>query len=127
MSSNRGRDTGPELALRRELHARGLRYYVHRRPIQTLRRTADIVFPRLRLAVFVDGCFWHSCPQHKTQPKTNGAWWQAKLDRNAERDRETDLYLVTHGWATVRIWEHELPDRAADEVEAAVRLLGSTH
>lgn len=107
--------------MRRLLHARGLRYRVDRVLPGLPRRRADIVFPRHKLAVFVDGCFWHGCPEHKTVPKTNAAWWAAKLARNAERDRETDTHLVELGWTVLRIWEHEDPDRAADLVEAAVR------
>lgn len=121
MTSNRGRDTGPELALRRELHARGLRYYVNRRPIPTLRRTADIVFPRLRIAVFVDGCFWHGCPEHHTVAKTNADYWATKVLGNIERDRDTDTRLTAAGWTVYRVWEHEKPGDAADGIETAIR------
>src|SRR5829696_7027401 len=89
MRANRGRDTGPELALRRALHARGLRYFVNRRPVSSLRRTADLVFPRVKVAVFVDGCFWHGCPKHHTPAKTNSDFWANKVERNRERDAET--------------------------------------
>jgi DNA mismatch endonuclease, patch repair protein len=111
------KDTAPELALRRELHRRGRRFRVHLRPLQGLRRTADIVFPRHRVAVFVDGCFWHRCPEHGSDPKNNSAWWDAKLRRNVERDRETDRILEDSGWTAVRVWEHEAVDAAADRVE----------
>ena len=85
------------------------------------RRRADLTFPTQRVVVFVDGCFWHACPEHKTPPKANRAWWGAKLNRNIERDRETDEYLMAMGWTVIRIWEHEASDLAADRVEAAVR------
>jgi DNA mismatch endonuclease (patch repair protein) len=121
MSRQRRRDTGAEMALRRILHSRGLRYRVDQ-PLPGLsRRRADLTFPTQRIAVFVDGCFWHGCPEHRTEPKTNDAWWAEKLRRNVERDRETDEHLTAQGWTVVRIWEHEWPDAAADRVEAAVR------
>lgn len=109
------RDTGPELALRRELHARGLRF---RKNYPGLPGRPDIVFPRARIAVFVDGCFWHRCPQHSTFPKTNSAWWAAKLDANVARDRRQDHQLADAGWAVVRVWEHEPVELAGDRVEA---------
>jgi DNA mismatch endonuclease (patch repair protein) len=112
------RDTLPELALRRELHQRGLRYRVDIAPLAGLRRRADIVFTRQRLAVFVDGCFWHRCPDHGTDPKNNADWWRAKLDKNVQRDRDTDAVLVAAGWLIVRVWEHTEPVRAADIVQA---------
>jgi DNA mismatch endonuclease (patch repair protein) len=116
MSRQASRDTAPELSIRRVLHANGLRYRLHRRPVPTLRRTADIVFSRTRVAVFVDGCFWHCCPEHGTKPKTNAAWWAEKLARNVERDRETDALLSDAGWRVLRIWEHEEPDAAAARI-----------
>jgi DNA mismatch endonuclease, patch repair protein len=115
------RDTKPELALRSELHRRGLRFRVDRAPVPGLRSRADIVFGPARVAVYVDGCFWHSCPEHGTRPKANADWWERKLDRNQERDRETDRVLREHGWEVVRVWEHEDPVKAADRVEAALR------
>src|SRR5262245_55511888 len=93
-------DTGPELALRRELHRRGLRYFVGRPPLGTARRRrADIVFPRLSVAVFVDGCFWHGCPEHMTWPKANAEWWRAKIEANIARDQRTDEQLRDAGWS----------------------------
>ena len=115
------RDTKPELALRRELHRRGVRFWVDRTPIPGIRSRADLVFPRSRLAVFVDGCFWHRCPVHGTAPKYNSEWWQAKLDANEERDRRINAQLADAGWLPVRIWEHENPTEAADSVQALVR------
>ncbi len=86
-----------------------------------LRRRADIVFGPTRVAVFVDGCFWHSCPTHATRPKANAAWWRTKLERNVERDRETDGELSNAGWVVLRFWEHDDPISAADITESAVR------
>jgi len=121
MVANRRRDTGPEMALRRALHARGLRYRVdHPLPFDR-RRRADVVFPRARVAVFVDGCFWHGCPEHGTMPKANRAFWREKIARNRARDADTDRRLVELGWTVLRFWEHEDVERAADAVEAAVR------
>jgi DNA mismatch endonuclease, patch repair protein len=120
MSQQRNRDTGPEMALRRELHRRGHRFRVARRPVAELRSTADIVFGPARVAVYVDGCFWHSCPEHATQPVSNGAWWAEKLARNRERDKQTDEALAQAGWTVVRVWEHERCDEAADRVAAAL-------
>jgi DNA mismatch endonuclease (patch repair protein) len=114
------RDTTPELAIRSELHRRGLRFRVDRAPVTGLRSRADIVFGPSRVAVYVDGCFWHSCPEHATRPKANAEWWERKLNRNQDRDRETDRVLAEHGWTVVRIWEHEDPVAAADRVAAAL-------
>jgi DNA mismatch endonuclease, patch repair protein len=115
------RDTLPELAIRSELHRRGLRFRVDRAPLPGLRSRADIVFGPARVAVYVDGCFWHSCPEHGTMPKANAEWWERKLKRNQERDIETDRALREHGWEVVRIWEHEDPVEAAAGIEAKVR------
>jgi DNA mismatch endonuclease (patch repair protein) len=121
MARVRRRDTAPELALRRILHARGLRYRVDRAPLPDLaRRRADLVFGRARVAVFVDGCFWHGCPEHATMSKTNSDWWASKLAGNVRRDRDTDRRLANAGWSVVRIWEHEDPNTAAEKVGAAV-------
>lgn len=120
MRANRGRDTAPELALRRLLHARGLRYFVQRRPIPDLRRTADIVFPKLKIAVFVDGCFWHGCPEHHTTAVNNAAYWATKVQSNRERDVDTNRSLKQAGWLPVRIWEHVEPATAADLVQQVV-------
>ncbi|WP_048832545.1 very short patch repair endonuclease [Nocardia cyriacigeorgica] len=120
MSRQRRAGTAPELALRRELHRRGLRYFVDRAPIRGQRRRADVVFPRLRVAVYVDGCFWHSCPQHATYPKNNAEWWAEKLAGNVARDRATDDALAAAGWRVIRIWEHEDPVAAAGRIAAAL-------
>lgn len=121
MARQATRDTAPEISLRRELHRRGLRFRVGQRPVPKLRGTPDIVFGPARVAVYVDGCFWHSCPQHATQPASNRDWWKQKLARNRERDRTADATLAAAGWVVVRVWEHESPDEAADRVEAIVR------
>ncbi len=116
------RDTAPELALRRELHRRGLRYLVDRTPPGTnRRRRADLVFRGARVAVFVDGCFWHSCPVHLHLPKANADWWRVKLASITARDRDTDAQLAGAGWRSHRVWEHEDVVEAADRVERLVR------
>jgi DNA mismatch endonuclease (patch repair protein) len=121
MSSNRPRDTRPELALRRAVHALGLRYRVSARPLPGLSRTADLAFRRARVAVFMDGCFWHGCPQHHTVASTNAEYWAEKVRRNRERDAETDRLLEESGWLSVRVWEHEDPLEAAMTIRDAVR------
>ncbi|WP_285704609.1 very short patch repair endonuclease [Microtetraspora sp. NBRC 16547] len=120
MRSNKSRDTIPELALRRAVHALGLRYRVAVRPLPGRRLTADLVFPRLRIAVFLDGCFWHGCPEHHSVAKTNSAYWAEKLRRNRERDADTDRLLKEAGWSVIRIWEHEDPVVAAQHVAEVV-------
>ena len=121
MSTLARRDTAPELALRCVLHRRGLRYRVHRRPLPGLARQADIVFTRAKVAVFVDGCFWHGCPEHgRRAHRTNGWYWLAKIAANKDRDRDTDERLIAAGWIPVRVWEHEQPDVAADSVVDAI-------
>ena len=121
MRSNKGRDTKPELALRSAVHALGLRYRVNARPLKGVRRTADLLFTRARVAVFLDGCFWHGCPEHHTVARTNGDFWAQKVSDNRRRDRDTDAKLAEAGWRSVRIWEHEDPAEAARRVRAAVR------
>jgi DNA mismatch endonuclease, patch repair protein len=121
MSRVRRRDTAPELELRSELHRRGLRYRVDRRPLQGVPSRADLVFGPARVAVYVDGCFWHSCPEHGTMPRSNEAFWQDKLARNRERDAAVNALLAESGWTVVRIWEHEGIAAAADRVEGAVK------
>ncbi|WP_121388689.1 very short patch repair endonuclease [Actinokineospora cianjurensis] len=120
MSRQRARDTGIELALRKALHARGLRYRVHQRPVRTVRREADVVFTRARVAVFVDGCFWHGCAEHATWPRRNAAFWRDKIETNQRRDRDTDARLTEAGWLALRVWEHEDPVVAAERVQAEV-------
>jgi len=119
MIRQKRRDTAAELGLRRELFRRGLRYRVDYRV--TGRRRVDVAFTRRKVAVFVDGCFWHRCPIHGTLPKANGNWWRSKLEANERRDRLTDAELVSLGWLVIRVWEHEDPAEAADRIERAVR------
>lgn len=122
MRNQKRRETRPELALRRELWSRGLRYRVDAAlPLRGGRRRADLLFTRARVAVFVDGCYWHSCPLHGTAPRANASWWAAKLQTNVWRDRDTDLQLAELGWLSVRVWEHEEAFAAADRVAALVQ------
>ena len=114
------RDTGPERRLRSALHARGLRFFVDRSPIAGMRARADLVFPGKRVAVFVDGCFWHGCPIHGTTPKNNAAWWRAKLYANQERDLRVAAHLRDAGWSVVRVWEHCSLEDAVDAVTEAL-------
>lgn len=118
MSRARRRDTSPELALRRELHRRGRRFRVVYQVPGNRRRTIDIAFTRQRVAVFVDGCFWHACPIHGNYPHANSEWWTTKLTTNVARDRDTDRLLQEAGWRVLRIWEHTPTQEAADLVES---------
>ncbi|WP_268788665.1 very short patch repair endonuclease [Nocardioides sp. Root190] len=119
MRSQARSDTAPELELRRELHRRGLRYRVGLRVPGRPRRTIDIAFPARKVAVFVDGCFWHRCPVHSVPAKNNASWWAAKLDGNVARDAETSAVLESDGWLVLRVWEHEPVRTAAERVSAA--------
>lgn len=121
MQATPQRNTRPELALRRELHHLGLRYRIHRRPVAHLRREADVVFVRARVAVFIDSCFWHGCPEHASWPAENAAWWRAKIAATRERDRDTNVRLRKEGWTVVRVWEHDDPRHAAREISVLVR------
>ena len=115
------RDTTPELALRSAFHARGLRFRVDRSPVPGMRARADIVFGPAKVAVFVDGCFWHSCPTHGTLPLNNHEWWVNKLAANEARDRRVDDELRSVGWLPVRIWEHEDAGATAHRVARVIR------
>jgi DNA mismatch endonuclease, patch repair protein len=115
------RDTGCELLLRRRLHAAGMRYRVNYPVPGNRRRTIDVAFTRARVAVFVDGCFWHGCPEHGTQPRANARWWSQKLAANQARDADTTALLEAAGWSVVRVWEHSDPAEAAQLVIDAVR------
>lgn len=122
MRGNRRTDTKPELALRSALHGRGLRFRKDcRLDLGEAHPRPDIVFTRAYVAVFVDGCFWHSCPDHCRPPASNTAYWTPKLARNVERDRLNDEALRTAAWTVVRVWEHEDAMAAADRIEALVR------
>jgi DNA mismatch endonuclease (patch repair protein) len=122
MRANRSRDTGPELRLRRALHAAGYRYRVNIALNAPGRRVRpDLVFTRRRLAVFVDGCYWHRCPEHGRMPSDPTGYWRSKLQRNVDRDRAVDQALRAAGWRVLRIWEHIPVEQAIAEVE---KLLG---
>jgi DNA mismatch endonuclease (patch repair protein) len=122
MRSNKRRDTGPEMRLRRALHASGYRYRVDMAVNVPGRRVrADVVFTRPKLAVFIDGCFWHSCPQHGRMPSDPTGYWHAKLQRNVERDRAIDIALRAADWKVLRIWEHVPVDKALTQVTDAIR------
>lgn len=121
MRGNKKRDTRPELAVRRIVHAAGLRYRVAAAPMRGVRRTADLLFRPSKVAVFIDGCFWHSCPVHRTSPKANSDYWLPKLERNIDRDKETTRILEDAGWLVLRFWDHQAPEEAAAAIIAAVR------
>jgi DNA mismatch endonuclease, patch repair protein len=123
---NRRSDTSPEIALRSAIHRAGLRFrkdYLIRTPGGRAR--ADVVFPRQRIAVFVDGCFWHCCPTHGSRPRSNAEYWDAKLSTNVARDRRVDKALRSNGWDVMRIWEHEEAGIAATRVVSRVRSAAS--
>lgn len=121
MRGNRSRDTKPELALRSAVHALGLRFRVADKPLPNLRRTADMVFKSSRVAVFLDGCYWHGCPQHYVPSRTSIDYWGAKISRNKERDAETNRLLTESGWRVIRVWEHESPTDAARRVYSLLK------
>jgi DNA mismatch endonuclease (patch repair protein) len=120
MSRQASRDTAPEVAVRKLLHAAGYRYRINERVPGMSRRTIDIAFTRAKVAVMIDGCFWHGCPEHATRPKANSEWWREKLDRNIARDLETTEHLTAAGWTVLRFWEHAPPAGVAEQVAAAV-------
>jgi DNA mismatch endonuclease (patch repair protein) len=120
MSRQVSKDTAAELAVRRLLHAAGLRYRVEYPVPGMARRRIDVAFPRVKVAVLIDGCFWHGCPVHATHPRANADWWRQKLDRNMSRDVETTEHLRAQGWEVLRFWEHESPQDVADEVRRVV-------
>ena len=120
MQSIRRRDTAPEVALRSALHRAGLRFRVDKALLPGSRRRADIVFGPARVVVFVDGCFWHGCPDHHVQPKRNADYWSDKITGNRARDADTDAKLVALGWLVLHVWEHEDADEAAAAVRAKV-------
>lgn len=116
MQAAKPRDTAPEKALRSELHKKGLRYRVNSRPIKQLNRRADIVFRSAKVAIFVDGCFWHGCPIHGTQAKANAVFWKNKIKQNQMRDKNTNERLKKAGWKVIRVWEHENPEKVATKI-----------
>ncbi|WP_085564924.1 very short patch repair endonuclease [Streptomyces murinus] len=120
MQAIRSRDTKPERLIRRLVHAQGLRYRVAARPLPDLRRTADLVFRPAKVAVFIDGCYWHGCPEHYVPPRTNSGYWSEKVLRNVARDRDTDERLKEAGWLVLRFWEHEPSDICANTIATVV-------
>ena len=121
MARVRTAGTAPEQRLRTLLHSRGLRYRVNRQPSAAIRCRPDLVFGPARVAVFIDGCFWHGCPQHASWPKSNAEWWRQKIAKNQRRDAETSRRLTEEGWLVLRIWEHMDPTEAAKTIQLAVR------
>ncbi len=121
MQAIRSRDTKPERLIRKLVHANGLRYRVAAKPLPDLRRTADLVFRPAKVAVFIDGCYWHGCPEHYVSPKTNSGYWSEKVARNVARDRDTDERLTAAGWLVLRFWEHQSSDACALSIISAVR------
>ena len=120
MRGTRRTGTGCELALQAQLRALRRRFRLDW-PIPGTRRRIDIVFPRARVAVFVDGCFWHACPRHATWPKSNGKWWRGKIEANVQRDRNTDRHLKEDGWTVLRFWEHTNAIRAARKIDGVLK------
>lgn len=118
MQRQKRRDTGCEMAVRKLLHASGIRYRVDFRPLADQRFRVDIGWKTKQIAVFIDGCFWHGCSEHGTIPKKNSDWWESKLRSNAARDKRTDEVLRSRGWTVLRFWEHEPPT----EVVAVIRM-----
>ncbi len=121
MARVRQKGTDAELSLRKELHARGLRYRLHVPLLTKPRRVADIVFASARVAIFVDGCFWHGCPEHASWPKSNAQFWRDKIETNRARDADTDRRLRASGWRVVRVWSHDDAGDAAERIEDIVR------
>lgn len=123
MQAIRSRDTKPEKLIRRLVHAQGLRYRVSVKPLPDLRRTADMVFRPAKVAVFIDGCYWHGCPEHYVPPRTNPGYWSGKVAGNVARDRDTDQRLAEAGWTVLRFWEHESADGCALAIASTVTKL----
>ena len=120
MAKVRTTDTAPEMEIRSRLHAMGFRYRVDRRPERDVNTRADIVFGPAKVAVYVDGCFWHGCPDHGSKPKTNRDYWLPKLRANKRRDVEIDLALRKSGWLVIRVWEHEDPEKVCRRIVRSV-------
>lgn len=122
MIAQRQRDTAAELKVRKLLHGRGLRYRVDYPVLTKPRRRADIAFVKMKVAVFIDGCFWHGCPKHGTHAKANAPFWKEKIDTNKKRDKDTNRRLRKLGWKVIRAWEHENPAIVAKKIEQAIKL-----
>jgi len=121
MQAIRTRDTKPELLLRQELHRRGMRFRVNVSVPEMPRRSIDVAWSGKRIAVFIDGCYWHGCLEHSTVPKVNADYWVPKIEGNRRRDLETKKYLEGRGWSVLRFWEHEAVDEVADVIQDVVR------
>jgi DNA mismatch endonuclease, patch repair protein len=121
MQANTAKETGPERVVRRFLHRCGLRFRKDQRPIPGLRCAADLVFPRARLCIFIDGCFWHGCPTHFRVPASNSAWWAEKIEANRARDRRNDAILRRDRWYVIRVWEHQVNPGYLAELESRIR------
>lgn len=126
MQGNKSRDTKPEIAVRSAVHALGMRFRVAARPITSLRRTADLVFRRVRIAVFIDGCFWHGCPLHHLPPKSHAGYWASKITINRSRDAHTTELLAAAGWTVMRFWSHENPEDVASRIQKQVQRIHRT-
>jgi DNA mismatch endonuclease (patch repair protein) len=122
MSVHPRRDTGPELSVRKRLHAAGERYRVCWKIPGCPRRTIDIAFTRLKVAIFIDGCFWHGCPEHGETPASNTTWWVEKIQKNRARDEDTTRRLEDQGWRVLRFWEHENPASVVARIRATLIL-----
>ncbi|MBN8924968.1 MAG: very short patch repair endonuclease [Rhodanobacter sp.] len=120
MAKVRQKGTGAEIALRQEMHRIGLRYRIDYEVLKKPRRVADVAFPGRKIAVFVDGCFWHGCPKHATWPKRNAEFWRQKIEANRQRDADTNDRLRSLGWTVLRFWSHESPVEASKTVASAV-------
>jgi len=120
MTKVRQTGTKAEMALRKVLHRLGLRYRVNYQVLKRPRRVADLAFTKLKIAVFVDGCFWHGCPEHASWPKSNSEFWLQKIEANRARDADTDAKLKEIGWTVIRIWEHECPEMAANAIKTII-------
>ena len=127
MAKVRQKGTDAEIALRRELYRRGLRYWVYYEVPKKPRRVADVAFPSLKIAIFVDGCFWHGCPEHATWPKQNAEFWRQKIEANRLRDADTSSRLFDVGWTVLRFWEHESPIEATETVVQPVAMARAKH
>jgi DNA mismatch endonuclease, patch repair protein len=121
MQANTGRETRPEKTVRRFLHRTGLRFRKDLRPVPALRCAADLVFPRAKVCIFIDGCFWHGCPKHFCVPGSNSAWWAEKIEANRVRDRRNDAYLKREGWQVIRLWEHEVSSKVLATLASTIR------
>jgi DNA mismatch endonuclease (patch repair protein) len=127
MAKVRQKGTDAELALRQEMYRIGLRYCVGYEVLKKPRRVADVAFPGRKIAVFVDGCFWHGCPEHATWPKRNAEFWRQKIEANRQRDADTNARLQAIGWTALRFWSHESPAKAAETVARVVAKADTKH